>query len=319
MDGRKLPQLEWFELVRERLKNGTTDTFSAVDPRCFWIYAAVLFQAFAALILFAWLNYSIHVSLARRLPFGAVLLIFCGLMLRRYGHPKLAAGLEITGLTYLSGVFSVLILFPLTELSWPFADRLLAGIDNDLGFFWPAFAKLIVENEWLLVGGQFIYHSFNWQPIIVVIIAVSSGQIRRCWVFVTASAFAAIATMAIYPFVPAAGPCVHYGLSFEEFGALGKFPWQFGPELARLREQSGGVIRAESVFAMVSFPSYHAVAAVLFAWAVWPIKWARIPFLVFNLFMLAATVVIGIHYLSDVLGGILVAIITIILTDQIIK
>lgn len=319
MGENKLAKYPGLSLIVERLRFGTSETFAPFDPRSVWIYAAVVLQIVTAFILFMVMGYSLHPSLVNKLPFGAAFLIVGGMLLRRYGHPKLGAGLEIIGLTYLSGVCTVLILFPLTELSWPFADWLLAGIDEALGFAWPTLAKPVVQNDWLHAIGRIIYESFNWQPMLVAVIAVGAGHTERAWAFVTASAVGAIVTMIIYPFVPAAGPCIHYGLSFEEFGALGEFPWQFGPELARLREQSGGVIRAESVFAMVSFPSYHAVAAVLFAWTVWPIKWARTPFLILNALMLAATVVIGIHYVSDVLGGVLVAGFAITLSRKLVR
>jgi membrane-associated phospholipid phosphatase len=54
---------------------------------------------------------------------------------------------------------------------------------------------------------------------------------------------------------------------------------------------------------LVSFPSFHTVAAILFAWAAWPVRLLRGPMLVTNLAMLAATPVDGAHYFVDLAGG----------------
>jgi membrane-associated phospholipid phosphatase len=63
---------------------------------------------------------------------------------------------------------------------------------------------------------------------------------------------------------------------------------------------------------IVAFPSFHCASAILNAWAVWPVRSLRLPFMALNLLMIAATPVIGGHYLADLIGGALVAVLTII-------
>src|SRR5262249_53845181 len=63
---------------------------------------------------------------------------------------------------------------------------------------------------------------------------------------------------------------------------------------------------------IVTFPSFHAASALLYAWALWPLRWAR-PLLVFiNGMMLAATPLNGGHYFVDVIAGITVALVSIV-------
>src|SRR5262249_14325691 len=57
----------------------------------------------------------------------------------------------------------------------------------------------------------------------------------------------------------------------------------------------------------VTFPSFHAAAAILYAWALWPLRWVRPFSLAVNGLMLVATPIGGGHYLVDVLAGVMVA------------
>ena len=59
---------------------------------------------------------------------------------------------------------------------------------------------------------------------------------------------------------------------------------------------------------IVTFPSFHACSAVLYAWAFWPVWWMRPIALLANVAMLASTPVDGGHYFIDLLAGIAVAI-----------
>jgi membrane-associated phospholipid phosphatase len=58
---------------------------------------------------------------------------------------------------------------------------------------------------------------------------------------------------------------------------------------------------------IVSFPSFHAASAVLYIWALWPARVVGPVATVLNLLMMAATPVIGAHYVIDVFGGVALA------------
>ncbi|MGN7997622.1 phosphatase PAP2 family protein [Sphingomonas sp. 22176] len=66
---------------------------------------------------------------------------------------------------------------------------------------------------------------------------------------------------------------------------------------------------------IISFPSFHASMAVLFAWALWPFRLLRIVSLPLNLLMWSAAIPIGGHYVVDVLGGSLIALAALRLTN----
>ena len=62
---------------------------------------------------------------------------------------------------------------------------------------------------------------------------------------------------------------------------------------------------------IVTFPSFHACSAVLYAWALWPVWWMRPIALLANGAMLASTPVDGGHYFIDLFAGIAVAVVAI--------
>ena len=62
----------------------------------------------------------------------------------------------------------------------------------------------------------------------------------------------------------------------------------------------------------MTFPSFHAASAVLYAWALWPVRWMRpIVVLAFGA-MLAATPINGGHYLIDIIAGTAIAVLAIV-------
>lgn len=75
-----------------------------------------------------------------------------------------------------------------------------------------------------------------------------------------------------------------------------------------------GVLRHLKLFELagvVSFPSFHAASAVLYLWALWPVRVIGIVAAAMNVLMIASTPVIGAHYVIDVIAGVLLAVICI--------
>ncbi len=62
---------------------------------------------------------------------------------------------------------------------------------------------------------------------------------------------------------------------------------------------------------MIAFPSMHVVWAIILTYVTRDRRWLFYPLAIINLIAIAATVLLGWHYLIDVFGGILVAIISI--------
>ncbi|MDE2380123.1 phosphatase PAP2 family protein, partial [Bradyrhizobium sp.] len=67
---------------------------------------------------------------------------------------------------------------------------------------------------------------------------------------------------------------------------------------------------------VLTFPSFHTVAAIVYAWAVWPIRSLRSVGALWNGAMIVSTPVNGGHYFADILAGALVAVLSIRLVGR---
>ena len=137
-------------------------------------------------------------------------------------------------------------------------------------------------------------------------------RLVRLQLFVFAFSIALIITVAISTFVPAIG--TYYGLHIapSQFASLdgSMYAAQLRDILA-LREGSLRHLEMFKLTGIVSFPSFHAASAVLYMWALWPVRFVGGLAAALNLLMIAATPVIGAHYMIDVFGGVALAAISI--------
>lgn len=227
------------------------------------------------------------------MPFIAV----AGMLARRIGLSRLATALESGALLYGQGLSLLLLLFPLAAFSAPYADAALAKADSALGFDWVAYARLIEPAIDPLV---LAYKSFHWQPALLIAALIATAQTDRLWRLVTAASVAGLATAALFPLFPARGAFVHYQLT--GYALKGDGPLAFSPILDLLK--SGHRVISPDLFTgLVSMPSYHAASAAMFVWAGWRVRLLRWPLLALNLALCAAAIVVGGHYLVDILVG----------------
>jgi membrane-associated phospholipid phosphatase len=121
---------------------------------------------------------------------------------------------------------------------------------------------------------------------------------------VSALIIAAIATI-----VPAEGAHLYFHPSHEQFSNFTNHSgmWHYHL-LVKLRTTHVLYFDPFHLQGMVTFPSFHAAAAVLTAYAVRGVQFIRIPVLAFSLLMIVSAVPEGGHYLVDVIAGVLIAV-----------
>jgi membrane-associated phospholipid phosphatase len=264
------------------------------DRRSAPIYIIIAAMTFVGLILANWLGFTIAPAIFPQF-FGMPLLsVVGGWGLRRIGRPNFGTAMETLGLFYLQGLAAFFCIAPLAVLSAPFADPALAAADRAIGFDWIAYAKLTEPVRPVL---NFAYKSFDWQPALVSV-GLFTRQGLRLWETATAAVIALVFATVIFPFAPAQGASIF--LHFDLHAPV----QPFAPALQALKH--GYRSLDNSVFTgLISMPSYHAAAALIFTWALWmtPLRW---PALALNILMLAATVPLGSHYLVDILAGVAV-------------
>jgi membrane-associated phospholipid phosphatase len=144
-------------------------------------------------------------------------------------------------------------------------------------------------------------------------VLAATRQFRRTEEFTFAFATALIATAVISALVPAIGVYQQIGLDPATLEHLN--PRAYLDQLRDFGPVRDGTLRHLDLFGLagiVTFPSFHATSAVLYAWAFWPVRWMRPIALLANGAMLASTPVDGAHYFIDVVAGIAVAILAVV-------
>ncbi|MDH2345073.1 phosphatase PAP2 family protein [Bradyrhizobium sp. SSUT77] len=208
--------------------------------------------------------------------------------------------------------FVAIIMGPLTYVTsvanWPLQDQALLAIDRAMGMDPEAIARYVNDHDWLSGPLLRAYGLIKIMLLAVPLALTLTLRLVRLQVFVFAFTIALIITVAISTFVPAVGTWYGLDIAPSQFASLDSslYTAQLRDILA-LREGSLRHLEMFKLSGIVSFPSFHAASAVLYMWALWPVRGLGGIAAALNLLMIAATPVIGAHYIIDVAGGIAVA------------
>jgi membrane-associated phospholipid phosphatase len=168
-------------------------------------------------------------------------------------------------------------------------------------------ARPFQRSDDLTNWGLKIYHSFVWQPALVTISLSVAGMQGRAWKFANAATISLCLASFIGPLFPADTAVVYYHI--PDWPSL-KSAWKASEVIHAIRD-GHRLIDRSMIAGLLTFPSYHACCAILFSWALYPLKILRWPVLVLNTAMFYLTVVIGGHYVVDLFGGALLAFVSI--------
>jgi membrane-associated phospholipid phosphatase len=197
------------------------------------------------------------------------------------------------------------------SLDFPLQDATLAHYDQLLGFDWRAYFEFVMQRSTLVPYAYFSYAMIGLLPTVVPLILGINGQYVRLQHFILACTLSVCVTSLVSAVVPAIGTYHHYDLPAQllNFRASGYLVQLH--DLPIVRDGSLRSLYVTHLGGIVTFPSYHATAAVLDMWALWGVWWMRPFALIANVGMLLATPLIGGHYFADVIAGVAVAVLTI--------
>jgi membrane-associated phospholipid phosphatase len=190
-------------------------------------------------------------------------------------------------------------------LNWPLQDHALLLIDRAIGLDPESIAAFVNDHSWLAECLNIGYGFIKWPLLGVPIVLTMTSRLIRLQQFMLALNIALAVTIMISVFVPAIG--TYYGLNVsptERFSLIDSA--NYAAQLRDIVALRDGSLRHLELFKLagiVSFPSFHAASAVLYVWALWPVRGFRWAAIGINTWMIAATPVIGAHYIIDIVGG----------------
>jgi hypothetical protein len=185
------------------------------------------------------------------------------------------------------------------RLHMPLQDPFFGRIDQLLGVSVPGIVRW-ANHHWL---GAVINSSYPLlQPLLAVaaLAPALAGKVKHAREFLLANLLAFAIGVPAFGLLPAIGPWYYYHLSPNSAQA---YCWT---QLQLLRLPGDFVFRSQAV-GVVCFPSFHVIWAILCAAALWGFRPIRIPIALLSMMIVASTLTTGWHYFSDVLGGIVVA------------
>lgn len=179
----------------------------------------------------------------------------------------------------------------------PYRDHLLMRIDRTLGFDSVAWADWLHAMPGVTALLHAAYMSLPLQMIGSAAVFAAKARDRNEELFVCAL-LALLLTTLLSAVIPAVGPWLP----------------PYYPHLAMLRSGVASSFRMGGLQGIVSFPSFHTVLAVLFVYSHRGIASTFLPIAILNGLMLVSIPSEGGHYLADMVGGLVVAIIAIAVT-----
>jgi hypothetical protein len=129
-------------------------------------------------------------------------------------------------------------------------------------------------------------------------------------------AVTALITATIATIVPAEGAHAYFAPSREQFSNFTSLSgmWHYDSLVTLRTAKTMSFNPFQHLEGMVTFPSFHATAAILIAYAVRGVRFVAIPMLILNVLMIVSVIPEGGHYLVDLIAGLLIALVCIVVS-----
>lgn len=269
-----------------------------LDARAVPIYGVLAVAGLVVLAAIAggWFDYDPIFVTGAASAVGSFLVI--AYAARWIGFPGLATALEMTMLVVATAVLIAFCSAIFASSALPYRDDWLAWIDSWMfGFDRRAVvAWTALHAPGVMRAATWIYNSLAVTPALLLALLLVTGRERDAWVVMTAMTLTVAVSVCVLPLVPALGT-PPYAYRFVEVFE--------GVRDGSLRRLDGGIITG-----LVTFPSVHAADGIILAWGFARLgRWA-LPLVAINLLMVGAALLMGGHYLIDLIAGTGVALAT---------
>ena len=184
----------------------------------------------------------------------------------------------------------------------PLQDSRFVRLDMALGVHIPAMMRWASDHS----VGRLIDSTY---PLLAPFMAIAflfpslTGRVRPAQQFLMGNVIAFLVGLPLFALFPAVGPWSGYHL------AVSPLQMQCQSDLLELRIAAPYVHHANGV---ICFPSFHVMWAILCARALWSFRLLRVPACLLSAMIVLSTMTTGWHYFSDVVGGVLLAVIAIV-------
>jgi membrane-associated phospholipid phosphatase len=213
---------------------------------------------------------------------------------RWIGFATIAAPLEMWMLFLLVTFLFTFCSAILASSNAPMVDEMLRRADAlFFGFDRRVVVKHVMALPWLMTPTLWIYASLAVTPQLLVLLLILTRQYDRAWLILTAMTIAITVAILLLLVTPA------YGTP--------PYAYRFIEVLDGLRDGTMRRLDATIMTGLVTFPSIHAADAVILARGYGWLGRLFLPLVILNLLMVGSALIIGGHYLVDLIAGVALA------------
>ena len=243
-------------------------------------------------------------------PLGfSLLLTVLGFIYEYRKEPKFVLVLVVLNHLVLFGWSYMVFLYSGASLNRPLFDDYLVHWDHLLGYHEAGVVSWVrshpLLNHWLNVA----YNTLLIQTGFVIAVLGLSGEREQLDAFMLRLMVSSTVAALIFIVFPAVGPFEVYGYTPDE-GQM-----RYLTHFLQLRSGERLTVTAKEPEGLITFPSFHTTWAILLALAFRHRPILFVIGVILNLAVIVSTLTSGWHYLSDVLAGVLVAVVTILMTN----
>jgi len=220
-------------------------------------------------------------------------------------NPHLSALTEAAAQLLLILLFGILLTYAAVAVKFPYVDAELYAIDNAIGFDRHTYLKFFADRPWLSKTVEVAYFCMLPQFALVPAVMFFAKKFERVQRMIVAIALSLVVTALISIVTPSLTAFVHVDLAHVT--AVPADVYTPAPTMEALRSGTMRAIPLNHLEGLVSFPSFHTTAALIFAWTLLTVRYIGLVGILINFALIAATPVIGAHYFVDLVGGFAVA------------
>lgn len=212
----------------------------------------------------------------------------------------------------------VMLSFSAAITCMPLQDALMTDLDKLLGYDWRTYGEFVKSSVFLTDLFAFSYFSIDWQPIIIVAVLAFRNKQIRILSYIVSTMLALVLTMAIFSVAPVTTAWTD-GTPADISDAIRlSMNDSWVGELKRLRDGQLRTISWGIIGAVVGFPSFHCIAALVNSWHLWRDPGFRLVGLPLNVSLIASSLVLGGHYMVDLIAALFVAMASIFLAQSLV-
>ncbi len=268
-----------------------------------WCVAGLM-AAFVALAV-ALTNFTYDAAYLNAPIASLLLLALIGMALRGAGYVRIGSGCEALALFSGLSMAAPLCAAILASTNLPLTDAMLERWDRQLfGLNRTEMALWVMQRDLLFSGVQLVYHSLIVQPSILLAVLFATGMEGRGWRLLFAWGLTLVLSIIVFALMPALGS-----------------PPIFLDYLDTLNGARDGTLRVvgrEMLTGIITFPSFHAAAAVLLGWGFLRMRIIGPAMVALNALMFLSAAIAS-HYLVDLIGGGVIALFAIWLADKVVS